>query len=172
MARRWWKWLLAAAVVLPLLVWGFDRVQMIYWVGSTDLVVEFAIMDDTTGTSIPRARVEIQQSEGGFYEDREEREFVLVAGGDGLAFRECRQSMCFGTRSGLGFTDTFAVHLPYWRFRVLAGEHEPSEWIDLDAPQYIRQTRRAGTGEARLTVPVCLHKKHAEAATAPDRRGR
>jgi hypothetical protein len=171
MARQWWKWLLAAAVVLPLLVCGFDRMEGIIWVGETDLVVEFAIKDDATGTSIPRARVEIQQRSGGFYEDREERDFVLVADGDGFTFRECRKSMCFGTRSGLGFTDTFVVHLPYWLFRVLAGEYESSEWINLDVPQYIRQTRRAGPGKAKLTVPVSLHKKHAEAGAPPDRRG-
>jgi hypothetical protein len=101
MARRWWK-LLLIVVAVPLLVWGYDGVQMFYWVGSTDLEVEFAVSDAATGGPISGARVEIQQAKGGFYEDRDEKEFALVTNGDGLASRECRDSMCFGTRSGLG----------------------------------------------------------------------
>jgi hypothetical protein len=169
MARRWCIRLLLAAAVLPLLVWGCDRVQMIYWVGSTDLEVEFVVTDDATGAPVPRARVEVRQSRGGFYEDREEREFVLVGGVDGRARRECRQSMCFGTRSGLGFTDTFAVHLPYWRFRVVAEGYEPGEWTELDVHEYSRRARRAGSGKAELVVPMWLHKRHSEPIAAADR---
>jgi hypothetical protein len=59
-----------------------------------------------------------------------------------------------------GFTDTFVVHLPYWRFRVVADGYEPGEWTELDVPQYIRQARRAGPRKAKLVVPVSLHKRH------------
>ena len=171
MSRRWWKRVLVAAVVLPLLVWGCDRVQMIHWVGSTDLGVVFVVTDDATGAPVLGARVEVLQSSGGFYEDREEREFALITDVDGLARRECRRSMCFGTRSGLGFTDTFVVHLPYWRFRVFADGHEPVEWTELDVPEYIRRARRAGPGKAELVVPLSLHKRHAEPGAAADRGG-
>jgi hypothetical protein len=162
MARGWWKSLVIGGIALPLFVWGCDRVQMMHWVGSTDLEVEFAITDAATGAQIPDARVEIKQAKGGFYEDRDEKEFVLASGSDGLASRGGRESMCFGTRSGLGFTDTFVVHLPYWRFRVVAGGYESGEWTELDVPQYIRQARRAGPGKAKLVVPVSLHKNRAE----------
>lgn len=158
MVRRRWKLLLITLIVVPLLVWGCDSVQKIYWVGSTDLEVEFAITDWATGTPVPGGQVEVQ-SEGGFYEERDKQEFVLVAGADGLACKECRRIMCFGTRSGLGFTDTFVVHLPWWRFRAVADGYEPGEWIDLDVQEYIRQARRAGPGKAKLVVPVTMHKR-------------
>jgi hypothetical protein len=170
MARRWWKWLVIGVIVMPLLVWGYDRVQMIMWVGSTDLEVEFAISDAVTGLPIRGARTEIQQDEGGFYEDKDQKKFVLVSNDDGLASKECRNSMCVGTRSGLGFTDTFVVHLPYWRFRVVAENYKPGQWTDLDVPQYIRQVRPAGTRKARLVVLVSLEKGHAEPVAA-DRPG-
>jgi hypothetical protein len=129
MARRRWKRLLIGVIAVPLLVWGCDRVQMIHWVGGTDLEVEFSIADGAAGVPVPGARVEIHQDGGGFYEDQEERELLLVADEDGLARRECRRSMCFGTRSGLGFTDTFAVHLPNWRYRAAADGFETTEWV-------------------------------------------
>jgi hypothetical protein len=157
MARRWWKRLLVAAVVLPLLVWGCDSVQTIYWVGSTDLEVEFAVTDSATGSTIPDARVEVQ-SEGGFYEERDKQEFVLIAGADGVARKECHGSMCFGTQSGLRFTNTFVVHLPWWRYRVVAEGFDPTEWDNLDVLEQRRQVRRAGPGRAKLVVPVSLHK--------------
>lgn len=98
MRRRWWKWLLAVGLV-PLVVWGCDRMQIAYWVGRTDLEVEFVITDVGTGQPIPGARVEVH-SEGGFYEEQNEQEFVLIADADGVARKECRRSMCFGAQSG------------------------------------------------------------------------
>jgi hypothetical protein len=158
MARRWRRRLLIAAIALPLLVWGFDRVQRIYWVGSTDLEVAFAVTDAATSSPIPGARIEVQ-SEGGFYEERDKQEFVLVAGADGVARKECRQSMCFGTQSGLRFTNTFVVHLPWWRYRVVAGGYHPTEWADLDVLELRRLVRRAGPGKAELVVPATLQKR-------------
>jgi hypothetical protein len=75
--------------------------------------------------------------------------------------------MCCGT-SGL-FTDTFGVHLPWWRFRVVADEYEPGRWTELVA-EYAGQARRAGRGKAKLVVPVTVHKRPAE-ADAATRRG-
>src|SRR5436190_1799331 len=60
------------------------------------------------------ARVEVQ-SEGGFYDERERREFVLIADDDGVARKDCRNSMCFGTQSRLRLTDTYVVHLPWFK---------------------------------------------------------
>lgn len=159
MARRWWICVLAGAIAVPLLVWGFDRVQMIRWVGSTDLEVEFTVIDAATGNPIHGARIEVQ-SEGGFYVERDKQEFVLVAGPEGVARKVCQRSMCFGTQSGLRFTDTFVVHLPWWQFRVVADGYEPRERTELDGPEYVRQVRRAGPGKAKLVVPVSLHKLH------------
>lgn len=170
MGTRWWKLLLAVCVV-ALLVWGCDRIQMIHWVGGTDLEVEFTVTDVTSGGPVPGARVEVQKSEGGFNEEQDKQEFVLVADAAGAAGRECRNSMCFGTKSGLRFTNAFVVHLPPWRFRVVAEGYEPSEWMNLDVPEYVLQVRRAGPGKAKLIVPLSLQKRQAESGAAPDRRG-
>lgn len=161
MSRRWWTRLLIAAVVLPLLVWGCDYVQTIHWVGSTDLEVEFVITDAATGGPVPGSRVEVQ-SEGGFYEERDKQEFVLATGADGVARKECRESICFGTQSGLRFTNTYVVHLPWWRYRVVAEGYTSTAWDELDVLELRRQVRRAGPAKANLAVPVSLHKKHAE----------
>jgi hypothetical protein len=171
MARRWWKWLLLAVFALPLLVWGYDRLMIIYWVGGTDLEVEFAVAATSSGDPVPGVRVEVQ-SEGGFYEEGDKQEFTLVAEADGVARKQCRNSMCFGTRSGLGFTDTYVVHLPWWRFRVTAAGYEPSDWVYLDVPEYVRQVQRAGPRRAKLVVPVSLRKSGPQPGAAPDRGGR
>lgn len=154
-----WEWLVAGLIAAVLLLLTLPAVQMVTWVGHTDLAVEFAVNDAATGGPIPKAAVEIH-SEGGFYEEREPQDFKLVAGPDGHVSCLCRNSMCFG-RSGL-FSDTFAVHLPWWRFRVVVDGYEPGEWTELDVPEYFRQARRAGSGKAKLVVPVTLHKKQAE----------
>ena len=169
MVRRRWKRLLVAAVVLLLLVWGCDVVQTIGWVGFTDLEVEFAVTDADTGSPVAGTRVEVQ-SEGGFYEKLDKQEFVLVAGADGAARKECPNSMCFGTRSGLRFTDTFVVHLPWWRYRVFAEGYDPTEWNDLDVPELRRQVRRAGPGKAEFVVPVSMHKRPPNLAQQPRAR--
>jgi hypothetical protein len=165
MARRWWKWLLLVACTVPVLGWGCDRLQTTYWVGSTNLEVEFAVADAGSGDPIPGARVDIQ-SEGGFQEERDKQGFALVADPGGVARKECRNSMCFGTQSGLRFTDTYVVHLPWWRFRVTAPGYEPSEWVFLDAPEYVRQAQRAGPRRAKLVAAVSLHKSRAKPAAA------
>jgi hypothetical protein len=165
--RRWWKRLLVAAVVLPLLMWGCDRVQIIYWVGHTDLEVEFAVTDTATGNPVPGTRIEVQ-SEGGSYAEDLKQEFVLTADAGGLARKECPRSMCFGTQSGLRFTNTFVVHLPWWRYRVVAEGYNPTERDELDVLELRRQVRRAGPGKAKLVVPVSLHKRHAEPGAAAD----
>jgi hypothetical protein len=156
MTRRWLNWLLAVGLV-ALLVWGCDRVLLKDWVGFTDLEVAFAVTDAHTDRLIARARVEIQ-SEGGFSEERGKQEFVLLADAGGVARKDCRSSMCFGTLSGLGFTNTYRVHLPWWRFRVYAPGYQTTEWVHLDVPQYGQEVERVGSGKAKLVVRVPLQK--------------
>ena len=158
MVRRCCLWLLLAACVTPLLVWGYDRAYMIMWVGSTDLTVEFAVTDADTDHPIPGARVEID-SQGGFYEERDKQIFALVADEGGVARKECRESMCFGTQSALRFTDTYVVHMPFWYFRVVAEGYEPTEWEYIDDTELVRKVQRTGPRKARLVVPVSLHKR-------------
>jgi hypothetical protein len=158
MARRWRILLLIVVIAPPLLVLGYDGFRTIMWVGSTDLDVEFVVTDSTSGLPIPGARIEVQ-SEGGFYEKKHKQEFVLVAGDDGVARKLCRNSMCFGTRSGLRFTDTFVVHLPFWRYRVVAEGYTPTELAELDVLEQRRLVRRAGPGKSELSVPTSLQKR-------------
>jgi hypothetical protein len=159
MTRRWWKWLLIVGIVVPLLALGFDRLQKIYWVGSTDLDIEFIVTGASSSDPVPGARVEVH-SEGGFYDERDKQEFALVTNADGVARKVCHDSMCSGTQSGLRFTDTYAVHLPWWWFRVIAPGYEPSEWLELDVTQYREQVQRTGPQRARLAVSVSLQKSH------------
>jgi hypothetical protein len=160
MPRRWWKWLIALGLI-PLFVWGYDRFQMIYWVGSTDLEVEFAVTEAGSGKPIPGARIDVQ-SEGSFYEERDTQVFVLHADASGMARKECRQSMCFGTQSNLRFTDTFVVHLPWWLFQVSADGYLTNEWVNLNEWEYAQQVQRAAPGKAKLVVRVSLQKRPTE----------
>src|ERR1700732_3342445 len=109
--RRWWLWLLFLAAI-PVALLGYDSF-MILWVGSTDLEIEFVVTEVVTGQPVEGAKIAVH-SDGGFYREREEKGFTLLTDQDGIARRVCHDSMCFGTRSGLRFTDTYVVHLP-WR---------------------------------------------------------
>lgn len=159
MTRRRVKWLLVAALAVPLLAWGYDRLMMIYWVGSADLTIEFVVTDQVTGQPVPVGRVEVK-SDGGLYAEDFKQEFILEADAGGVARKECPRCMSFGTQSGLRYTDTYIVHLPEWRFRTTADGYEPGEWEFLDAPEHVRRVHRVGPGRAALTMPVALRKAH------------
>lgn len=166
---RLWRILLIAVFAALLIVGGYDRILMIQWVGGTDLEVEFLLREAGTENPIPGVRVEIKefQSEDGFYEERDKRAIVLSSDGRGVARKECRNSMCFGTRSGLGFTDTFAVHLPWWWFRVVAPGFESSEWLDLHEFEFRNRAQRTSSGKAKWSVLVSLHRKPIVTETSP-----
>jgi hypothetical protein len=85
------EWVVAGLILVILALLALSSVQRVHWVGSTDLTVEFAVKNATTGESVPRAVIEIH-SEGGFYDEREPRDFRLVADPDGRAAYLCRNS--------------------------------------------------------------------------------
>ena len=152
---RRWEWLVVGLIFAVLLLLVLPDVQTIDWVGSIDLEVEFAVTDAATGGPVPGAAIDIH-SEGGFYEEREPRDFQLVAGADGRASHLCRNSMCFGQDSL--FKHSFAVHLPFWLFRVSAPGYEPTDLANLDVLEYRRAAKRVSPGRSKLVVPVALHK--------------
>jgi hypothetical protein len=152
MVRQWWGVL--AIALIPLLVWGFDRLPIMHWLGHTDLTVEFMIASQDTGQPIPGARIDIRQ-----YDPEDKEDFVLHADLNGMAGCECPNSTCFGTRSALGFTDSFTVRLPYWCFRVSASGFESSNWIDFHVEELHRRVQRVGPGKTKLVVPVSLPTK-------------
>jgi hypothetical protein len=152
-----------------------DRFQITCWVGRVDLDLEFAVADVTTGAAIPGARVKVQPDTA-IYEGRDGPEFVLVTDTNGIARKECRDSMCYGAQSFLRFTNTFVVRLPWWRFRVNAAEYEPTEWTELNVLEYTRRGQRTVPGKAQVIVPVPLKKRpnqtlHLTAATFLVSRG-
>ncbi|VTR94760.1 Uncharacterized protein OS=Planctomyces limnophilus (strain ATCC 43296 / DSM 3776 / IFAM 1008 / 290) GN=Plim_3710 PE=4 SV=1 [Gemmata massiliana] len=159
MTRRGLKRLLLVAVALPLLVRAVDRFSVLLWCGSTNLEVEFVITDGATGAPVPRACVAIHQEKGGFYEDKDEKEFLLVAGDDGRISKECPGSFCSGAKSTLGLSDTFKVYPPGWVVQVGADGYESSDNIIVNLPENYDKSRRSGDRKAKLIIPVALHKK-------------
>ena len=169
--RTRWRWLvLFGLAVIPLTVWGYDRAFTVHWVGHTDLEIEFVVTDATTGHPVEGAEVAVRP-DGGLYQERDEAAFALRTDAAGTARRVCHSSMCFGTQSGLGFTDTYVVHLPWWDVRVSAAGCEPVGNFFLDVPEYVRQVERVGPRAAKLVVQVSLRKSAAEPLGAPDRGG-
>lgn len=142
--------------------------QVAIWVGHTNLMVEFTVSDAETGEPIPAARVEVQQAEGGFRDDHDKREFVLVADSAGVIGRECPGTTCTGRSNNLGSVDTFDAYLPQWRFRALAEGFETGEWIELNALQRQGKARaqRTGRGKSRVVLPVSLRKRRANPGKA------
>jgi hypothetical protein len=153
-----WRWWLFGLVAVPLAVWGYDRVQMMCWVGGTDLEIEFVVTDAATGKPVEGATITVH-SEGGFYDEREEKDFTLRTDRHGIARRVCHNSMCFGTQSALRFTDTYVVHLPWWYVWTSAPGYEKSSLLYLDTSEHGQRVQRVGAGAARVGVSISLRKR-------------
>jgi hypothetical protein len=158
MAKRWRTWVLCL-IAIPLIVWWLERSLVTYGVGGTDLEIRFLVTDAANGGPIKGAKIAVH-SDGGFYNESEEKEFELVTGKDGIASRICHDNVCDSTQSWLGFTNPFSVSPPYWSFSVSAPEFEPSMVVNLAEfiyanPQLLEQT---GARQTRLVVPVSIKK--------------
>src|SRR5262245_50558010 len=78
------RWLVLAVAVTTLVLVAIDRLMPMYWVGHTDLEVEFAVVGGD-GNLVEGAEIDIQ-SEGGFYEGGEtESSFTLRTDAEKLA---------------------------------------------------------------------------------------
>lgn len=170
MATRWrWPCLAVAAVALG--VWGYDRTTRIFWLGHTDLEVEFVVADADTGEPVEGADV-VVESVGGWYADEDQRRdaggFVLRTSAGGSARRSCRDSWVIGADSGLGFSASRSVRLPRWWFRVSAPGYLATESSPLDEPEYRRAVQRMEPRADRLEVRVRLQRRPAEPHAAPD----
>jgi hypothetical protein len=155
MVKHWRLWLLVLAVI-PLGACVYDEVFTWDWIGKTDLQIEFFVKDVSTGKPVEDATIEVIV-EDGFYRERDEKEFKLVTGQDGMARRVCHDNKCCGIRSGLRFTDIFSVFLPGWRFKVSAPVFEPGGWVSLNS-EVIGQPKRLGPGISKLVVLVAVKK--------------
>ena len=156
MARAWLIPVLVVGMV-SLGILGYDRRQGIYWVGATDLEIEFVVTDSATGQPVDAAEIAVV-SEGGLYREREEKQFRLVTDQEGSVRRTCHHSMCFGKQSGLRFTDTYGIHLPWWSFQVCAPGYESTDWRYLEPQEFEHRVQRTGSGRARLVVEVALQR--------------
>ena len=153
MFRRSWMALVVSAALIGLIVllaWAYDRHVMIAWVGGSDLEIEFAVVEDGTGNPISGAVVEVQPDA-----DEKEKEFRLLTDREGTARRDCR-SMVTGTRSALGFTDTFGIDLPWWRYRAVADGFETNPWSNVRSPGRPRQVQRLESGKYKLVIQISL----------------
>lgn len=155
--RKRWRWTVLLVAAIPLAVLAYDRAVKSSWVGYADLEIEFLVVDAASGQPVKGAEVAIQ-SEGGFYAERDEAPFTLRTDAVGSARRVCHDSMCFGTQSGMRVTDTYAVHLPWWSYRVSAPGYQPTSPDFLDVGERVRQVQRVGPRAARLVVRVLLHR--------------
>ena len=156
MSRRW-RFVVFGVAVVAVLLFAFERVQRIHWVGSTNLEIEFLVTQADTGQPVQGAEIAVW-SEGGFYRERADRQFSLLTDEQGKARRVCHESMCFGTQSGLRLTDTYVVHLPWWNFRVSAPGYWTRELTSLDIPENVRQVQRLGPETAKLVVRVSVER--------------
>ena len=155
MTRRRWKWLLVVTAV-ALLAWGYDRLNTTFWVGNTDLTVEFVVADSQTGRPVSGAKVDVEYSDG-YYGQANQPPVHWTANENGLA-SEVLGCQIFGTASGLGFTDEFTVENPVWRYRVVADGYEPSGWLRLDTAANRQQPRLIGPRRSLIRVPIFLRK--------------
>jgi hypothetical protein len=167
--RKRWRWIVLLMAAAPLAALAYDRTVKLSWVGHADLEIEFMVVDAASGQSIEGAEVAVQ-SEDGFYAERDEASFTLRTDAVGAAHRVCHDSMCFGTQSGLRVTDTYAVHLPWWTFRVSALGYQPTDPDFLDLRERVRQVQRVSPRAAKLAVRVPLQRMAVELLVAPDPR--
>jgi hypothetical protein len=166
MLRRrdiWFLYVFASCVSLGLAAWGYDRGQMIDWIGDTDLEMDFLVTDADSGQPLPDARIQVR-CEMGFYqgsdEDRE-KPFELQTDPAGKAHRLCRHNWCIGRQSGLRITDTYHVYIPYWFVRVLADGYQTSAWVEVPE-EYRGKVQHERRQRDRLTVRISLKKAAAE----------
>ena len=101
--------------MVALAICAFDCSSHLLWVGSTELEVEFVVVDADTGAPVEGAEIVVRTG-GGWYagadEEREVGGFTLRSDVNGCARRVCQSNMVAGEESGLGFTSIRSVYMP------------------------------------------------------------
>jgi hypothetical protein len=157
---RWLKprWLTLLVVGLTLL-WIFLPWQAAYWVGRTDLTVEFRVVDADTDSPLGGATLRFRPETSGFCREKEVGEFTLTTGADGRAVLARTECMCFGRETLWGWNDSYGLHLPPLWFWAEAPGYQESGLSYLDDPPFHRALRRVVGPEADiLKVRVPLRK--------------
>ena len=135
-------------------VWGYDRAFTKFWVGGTTLEVEFVVTGAETGQPVEDAAIDLR-TESSLSDGRADEKWTIVTDAAGCA-RRTADAMCTGRSSGLRFTDTYSVRLPWWYYRVQASGYEPPDWTPLQPEGARRRAERVGPRASRLVVPIVL----------------
>lgn len=153
--QHWWTALLALAIALPLLIFGYDYMQTIEWVSHTDLEIEFIATSDSTGKPISQAKIEFT-SDYGLNPGPSEKYPFIITDDHGFAHQVFDDTLCFGTTSGLKFTDTFVVQMPALKYQVSAEGFKSTEPISLEVLETRKQTAWVSPGKSKLVVKFSL----------------
>jgi hypothetical protein len=158
--RRWaGRCAIALAVLFVVAMVVLPATSSIKWVGRRDLEVRFIVKDVDNDQPIQNAEIHITAEGGGFCEDQNPAEFTLETDDAGWAKRYNKSCMCFGSRSQ--FEDTFASHVPSWRFTVTADRYASSGVRFLEEFEIQNNVQR-GDQFATLDVLVRLSKVRVE----------
>jgi hypothetical protein len=152
--RRRLKWLIL--ILIPIvLACAYVAMPAVVWDGSTDLQVEFLIVDGFTGRPIDDAQIHVHAEPGGSCGEKQELTFDLRTNADGVAGRLCESCTSSGTYSLM--VETFGVRPPPWWFQASAEGYLPSTLDYLERRPYSKQAKRTDRG-AILTVRIELFK--------------
>lgn len=148
---------IAGVVLVVLGVLAIPTVQIAHWVGITNAVVTFKVVDEQTGKPIPESQVHIWKDPRGLAAPPENgtADLVIHTGHDGTAIQSLGDCTSYGASGG--FEDTYHLGLPDWLLRASAEGFESSEWVSLGLFGYHVDSRpRAGRRFATTTVPIKL----------------
>lgn len=154
-SRLWWLVLITSiAVIIGL--GTITNLGSVKWVGRKDLEVQFIVLDSESNEPLSNAKIHILQERSGPCEDQTQRRFEFVTDGNGSVKHMCKDCMCFGSRST--FEDTFASHVPAWRFHATADGYEDSQREDLENLEFAKRVKR-GDRYSTLSIPIRLQKQ-------------
>ncbi len=146
--------LLIALLFIGIVCFGSRSLSL----GSTNLEVQFVVVDGKTGTPIEGALIQVK-SYGGFYatddEIRDAEGFSLTTNNDGLASRECKRTWVVSEELGI-FTIHRHVRIPNWVYAVGAKEYRDTEKYQLDTHENGRATEHLGSKSDRLVIRIAL----------------
>ena len=142
--RRGWTILI---LLVPLLVWSIDQSCMILWVGGTNVDLVFVVVERGSGKPVSDAGIEVEHRQG---------ITILTTGSHGVSNYLRREVTCCGAKSRLGFTDTHAVSIPHWRFRVRANGYKLQKWMLLNGTWPPAQLKKISRSQSLVVVQVSL----------------
>jgi hypothetical protein len=153
-SQFWRAFIFVAGIVVAIGLFGSVGTTT-YWVGQTDLQIEFVVTDADTRRPIGGATVHVH-SELGFCLEKDGQDFTMKTDAEGRIIRLYHHCMSGGRESWI--RKTWGVSLPLWMFHATAPGFADGEKIDLRA-RYHRQVRRGDGGPATLVVPIALRKQ-------------